>query len=341
MSNEMNDTLQIPVDIELREERNKRCIHILYHADTDGRYAGYVASKRFGEHKAQSQTCAVFYYEVQYGQPFPLDVMSLSKKDEIYILDFSYSRATLLEIGERVEHIVVLDHHKSAAKELKGIGEELSCWSYIVFDMSKSGALLAHEYFYPDAPVPYGLKLINDRDLWTKKYVESTHLESYIRAQTLPKLGHEWTGWGRIFDPDKVHQDDISDILKKGADYHFQEQKLLDKFANSKRHAIVRDHNGLKVCLYNCPGHLHSELAERFYTTLDVDYTLGWRVIDNGQTVLFNLRSNNGTDVSEIAKGISARLGGLSGGGHPAAAGATMSLFHGFGYIHALSLTTH
>ena len=69
----------------------------------------------------------------------------------VYILDFSFSRELLSSIEERAAKLVMLDHHKSAAEKLTGF----TCRCGVVhFDMHKSGARLAWEFFHPEQPVP-------------------------------------------------------------------------------------------------------------------------------------------------------------------------------------------
>ena len=65
---------------------------------------------------------------------------------------------------EDAESLLVIDHHKTAQKELCDIPKK-----YQIFNMNKSGAVLAWEYFFPDEEVPLLFLYIQDRDIWTKK----------------------------------------------------------------------------------------------------------------------------------------------------------------------------
>ena len=60
---------------------------------------------------------------------------------------------------EQAEALVVIDHHKSAVVELHDI-------SNTIFDMKKSGAMLAWEFFHPGKEAPKFIQYIQDRDLW-------------------------------------------------------------------------------------------------------------------------------------------------------------------------------
>ena len=87
------------------------------------------------------------YKAVQYNQPLALDMSTLGKSDEVYILDFSYSSDILDALYEKVGKLIVLDHHKTAAETLKGK-------PYAAFDMAKSGAGMSWDYFCTNDPRP-------------------------------------------------------------------------------------------------------------------------------------------------------------------------------------------
>ena len=85
----------------------------------------------------------------------------------VYILDFSFSEDILRAIEERAERLVLLDHHKSAAEKLTGF----ACRCGVVhFDMDKSGARLAWEFFHPEETLPDLVRYVEDRDLWNWQY---------------------------------------------------------------------------------------------------------------------------------------------------------------------------
>jgi oligoribonuclease NrnB/cAMP/cGMP phosphodiesterase (DHH superfamily) len=115
-------------------------IYVLYHRDTDGLFAAAAAYRTFGD--------TAKYISVQYGEKFPLEIKELSTEDMVYILDFSYKKDILDVVDQKVDKLLVLDHHKSAESELK------DC-EYAIFDMDKCGSTLAWEYFNPFLDMPY------------------------------------------------------------------------------------------------------------------------------------------------------------------------------------------
>jgi hypothetical protein len=88
----------------------------------------------------------------------------------VYVLDFAFEPELLAAIEARVSKLVVLDHHKSAAEKLTGY--QCRC-GVVHFDMNKSGARLAWEFFHPDKPVPGLIRYVEDRDIWKWEFPES------------------------------------------------------------------------------------------------------------------------------------------------------------------------
>lgn len=287
-------------------------VFVLHHADSDGRFAGYAAHRSLVLEKPVEDR-EVLFFEVQYGKPFPVDIDLLNSGDEMFILDFSYSREVLEKIAATGCKLVVLDHHKSAKEELAGL-------PYAIFDMTKSGALLAWEWFFPEHEVPMVCTLVNDRDLWAKKYPDSRHLEGYLRAM---RVGSDWEHWHKLTTQDSFLQTAIA----RGQVISEIEDSMINKVFKSDIHKIINfnfDQRSIVAAIYNCPGLLHSEVAEKYYTSLPIEMTVAWRVIGDG--VLFSLRSPGKVDCSAIAKQ-------HGGGGHAAAAGFKLSFAEGLLFV--------
>ena len=120
---------------------------VLYHDNcNDGFGAAYAAWKLLGN-RAEYIACS-------HGDP-PPDV----KGKKVVILDFSYSNQVTKKLIADAEDLWVIDHHKSAMVELHDI-------SSTHFDMTKSGAMLAWDFFHPGKESPKFIQYIQDRDLW-------------------------------------------------------------------------------------------------------------------------------------------------------------------------------
>ena len=98
---------------------------VWYHANcADGFGAAWSAWKILGD-RAE-------YHPVRHGDPMP----GYSPETRLAIVDFAYPREQLLDLKEKVEALIVLDHHRSAAEDLKGL-------DFAHFEMCKSGARMA------------------------------------------------------------------------------------------------------------------------------------------------------------------------------------------------------
>ena len=111
----------------------KKAICIYHHGCMDGFGAAWVVWKN---QKVLNQDVEIEYVSARYGdEPPPL----LAGK-HVIIVDFSYSRDALLEINEVAASMIVLDHHKTARANCEDL-------DFARFDMNKSGAIMAWEWF--------------------------------------------------------------------------------------------------------------------------------------------------------------------------------------------------
>lgn len=127
---------------------------IIYHCPcVDGFTAAWIAWKEFGDDAD--------YVPAQYK-----DNSEIPDVDNriVYILDFSYPEAIMREIADRAETVIVLDHHKTAEEELRPLLEEGIIEGE--FDMERSGAGMAWDWFNLDDPRPNIVDCVEDRDLW-------------------------------------------------------------------------------------------------------------------------------------------------------------------------------
>ncbi|MBW4598517.1 MAG: hypothetical protein KME29_02615 [Calothrix sp. FI2-JRJ7] len=123
---------------------------ILYHANCyDGFGSAYAAWKALGD-SAQ-------YIPVHTGECLAQLKVDIPFGSNVYIQDFAYSRAELLELSKRCS-LTVLDHHWTALNDLSGL-------SFAVLNLNKSGAMLAWEWWHPNEPVPELMYYLQDRDL--------------------------------------------------------------------------------------------------------------------------------------------------------------------------------
>jgi oligoribonuclease NrnB/cAMP/cGMP phosphodiesterase (DHH superfamily) len=218
---------------------------------------------------------------------------------DVVIVDFSWPRAALLEMKKKAKSLVVLDHHKTAEADLKGL-------DFCVFDMEKSGARLAWEFFSDDSKSPWLVDYAEDADLWRWALPYSREVKAYLHS--IP-----WTF--EAFDQLVIKKgDSISGVAplhlvdQGAAILRFKEQMI----EAAIRHATEIEMDGHKVMCANVSS---TELISDVGHRLAIDRPFSVTYFKKGNTTVYSLRSTpDGIDVSEVAKQ-------HGGGGHRNAAG--------------------
>ena len=152
---------------------------VFYHANcADGLLAAHIAYKFFeAESKTEGTSLALIdFVPIQYGNPLPYDISGL----DVYILDFSFPPQQMKEIIEKAMKVVWLDHHKSAIEAFTANSSMFSEYGQDEFEyhlsMEKSGAMLAFEYFFPEALViPLSVQFVDD-GIVTGKQIGRAHV---------------------------------------------------------------------------------------------------------------------------------------------------------------------
>ncbi len=279
----------------------KLCI---YHGNcADGFGAAWVVRKAFGDD--------VEFHAGVY-QDSPPEVADRN----VIMVDFSYKRDVLEEIAKTAHTITIIDHHKSAEEDLSiykrpthemrmdevqfrnYCGFESSYPIRAIFDLERSGARLAWDFYFPNEEPPQLINHIQDRDLWQFKLSGTREIQAAIFSYP-----YDFKMW------DELMKNDVDDLIYDGEVIerkHFKDIREFIKVA-----AYRMDIAGYDVPVLNAPyfwssdaGHIMGE-GEPFAACY-------WDTPDGR---VFSLRSaEDGLDVSEIAKQ-------FGGGGHKHAAG--------------------
>ena len=253
---------------------------VIYHADcTDGFGSAYSAWKQLGN-RAE-------YYPCKHGVK-PPNV----KGKNVVILDFSFDNKTTKKMIKDSNALLVIDHHKSAMVELHDI-------SNTHFDMTKSGAILAWEFFHPGKEPPKFIKYIQDRDLWTW---ELEYSKEFSAAFDMVPFEFE--------EFEKFEDDSVFDDACKRGSYILAYSKTVIKKVCDK--AAARKMDGKDVMVVNA-SHWMSEIGARLAP--DCDFAMIWYYDHDDREVKVSLRAfHDHVDVSEISKK-------FKGGGHRKAGG--------------------
>ena len=221
----------------------------------------------------------------------------------VYILDFSFAKDILRAIDERAAKLVMLDHHKSAAEALTGF----ACRCGVVhFDMKKSGARLAWEFFQPDTPLPDLVRFVEDRDIWVWQFEQSP---AFLAA--LDMESYDFARWAAIakFSPDQLQV-----FMARGQAMDEKFTKLATDMADDARPVVFNGHSGLMI---NAPSVFHSLLGD-ILAKKSGTFALMWNAHKSG-VIKVGLRSRSGFDCIPLASS-------MGGGGHAQACGFKMAV---------------
>lgn len=323
-------------------------VTVLYHADClDGFGAAYAAWCRFGD--------SASYRPMHHGEAWD---MSDIARHTVFILDFSFPPEMLERMAGIAAALIQIDHHASALQAWVGqlaSGEQRkldfdhpSQPLSIHFDLDKSGARLAWEYFHPDKPVPLTILHIEDLDMW-RFALPGTR--EYCRGLRL--LPFDFATWHALISatPDNKAPR-YAEMLTQGSAIEGFFQREVERLAGSNlrtparlrgepvdalqalRHGqrIVSDGDSAWLAVpglaINAPALFASELGNRL-AGQSGGVGLTWQLADDRE-IKVSLRSQGSAlDVSVIA----ARYGG---GGHPNAAGFRMPAARFFNEVLAM-----
>ena len=283
-------------------------IKVIYHANCpDGFCSAYLFWKHFNSEPGEWSQDTMEFIPMNYGQE--LDFTKFNKEDIVYLVDFSFKRPVLIELAERVKHIWVLDHHKTAYNELSSIPEGGNILVY--FNMDLSGAQLAYNYLKHDNPLinewndyPKLVSYVADRDLWKFELESSKEISMYIRSFDYDF--EEWRGIEyNIFNCFAQTVDQGRAILR------YQEQQI----KQAVNHAVDMTLQVPGMSTFIVPAvnttvnfsEVAGELAE------GREFGVAWFQRSDGK-FQYSLRSRGDFDVSKIAKA-------MGGGGHRNASG--------------------
>ena len=217
----------------------------------------------------------------------------------VFVVDFSYDRKTMLAMALNANSLLVLDHHKTSSDSLAHL-------SFAEFDMELSGAQMVwthvkevREYF--KSVVPWLVNYTADRDLWKWELNDSRAINAWLRSHPF-----DFESW------DMFHDSGLIIEMKQ------QGEAILRSQANTVQAKVDQSH---KIRVSGRNGYaanattLISETAGALGKLPMADFGLTWFEDGEGKRI-YSLRSDR-MDVSTLAKQ-------FGGGGHKSAAGFTL-----------------
>ena len=288
--------------------------HVIYHANClDGLTAAAVTYVAFGD--------VAGYHAMKYGDKLP----ELESGSIVYFVDFSLKLEELKELASRMHAVVVLDHHKTAQKELENVNELYELCSDIDdvaalpsgsllahFDMNKSGAGITYQFFCGlDRSLPIDnnmVRLVQDRDIWKWEFGEDTRkFNAYL--WTINKTPKAFAEIMRNSSSNTIMKQmlQFGEVLLEG------EKINIESLAKKPFEITI---NGIVGIAANA-AILQSEVCVKLLKD-NPQYSYACCMYAKGDNMHYSLRSEGDFDVSEIAKV-------FGGGGHRNAAGFTRS----------------
>lgn len=262
-----------------------KCFH---HNDLDGRCAAAIVRKAYP---------ACEFIEMDYAKA--LDVNTIEPGEMVYIVDFSFKPDVMSALCARTQgRVVWIDHHKTILENL--YAEFFSVPG--VRSTSQAACVLTWEFLFPQVPVPYGVRLIGDKDAWSFTDWRSDNFCIGIEAEDArPQSGF----WALVFQSEAQF---IVDSVERGGEIRRYREWFCERYCETNGFETeFEGHKAFAVGLYMFGSQAFGRRVEQYPLLIAFEF--------NGSKWVIGLYSKT-LDVSEIAKK-------QGGGGHKGAAGFT------------------
>jgi oligoribonuclease NrnB/cAMP/cGMP phosphodiesterase (DHH superfamily) len=284
----------MPLNLNASPDVNDPSPLVIYHGKCPDGFAAALAAWLYFAGKAE-------FVGLDHGDVKSVADLPTYAGRAVYILDFSFSEHILHAVEERAAKLVLLDHHLSAAEKLTGF----RCRCGVVhFDMNKSGARMAWEFFHPQRAVPDLIRWVEDRDIWVWQYPESV---GFLAALDMEPF--EFERWHEIANFDDQQ---MAAYIARGEAMNLKFVKLAEQLVENAQELVFNEVKGLMV---NAPSAFHSLVGD-LLCQKSGSYALMWTVDRNG-IVKCGLRSKPGFNCIPLAAS-------MGGGGHAQACGFKM-----------------
>ena len=234
---------------------------------------------------------------------------------DVLMVDFSFKRPVLEQMSKIARQVVILDHHKTARDDLAGYAPPATVADIgrlnpndpqsnvaVLFDMNRSGAQIAWDFFHPGERRPKLVDYVADRDLWQFNLPHSREIAALIFSYPYDFERWDWIASEMESSPDG--------LIAEGAAIERKHFKDIDELlAQTTRDMVI---GGQRVKVANLPYTMSSDAAGK----LAEGAPFGACYFDRTDARVFSLRSRGegAADVSEIAAS-------YGGGVHQNAAG--------------------
>lgn len=263
-----------------------------------------------------------------YSKELALEEIEAFRDRDIVLVDFCYKPTVMLTISQLARSVLILDHHKSAVEDILAIRNPVvdrskfgcqtwdnhrdnvvqdkletgTTYIYALFDMNRSGAGIAWDFFHPTKPRPLLIDYVEDRDLWRFRFHQSAAVHAACNCYPLT-----------LEERSALMTRPIAELIVEGQTILRYHEKLVAGVCEKARIETVL---GYDVPVVDLPV---IELVSDVGNKLAKGYKFAAMCCEmpNGDFVVSLRSDENGLDVSTLAKT-------MGGGGHKNAAGYTL-----------------
>lgn len=322
---------------------------VLHHNDADGRCAAAIVHAWVGvkgplglihmEPNEPPVLSGVSFIEMDYAKAIPFDI--IRPDEQVWIVDFSLKLEDMDRLLAITKDVTWIDHHKTAIEKYEnyphriagyrrdGVAGCVLTWQYVHWFSSRgSRSMLVDEdsipFMDPSAriaiPVPRGVLMIGDYDVWAHKIPGSTEFYEGMKLRDQTPGSQDWwqvlTGEaeGCYGDGRPLPTRDVcGPIMEAGR----TAIKYRDNYCASmnKSYGFASEIDGVKCWVCNIYAFGSMGFAERMK-----EFPVCAACVFDGKKWTISLYSDLGTDVSVICKA-------HGGGGHKGAAGFVSAVF--------------
>ncbi|CAA7013856.1 unnamed protein product [Microthlaspi erraticum] len=258
-------------------------VAVLYHYPChDGVFAALAAHLYLSAKSIPS----LFFPNTVYS-PITINQLPLQEISHLYLLDFTGPPGFVHQVSPKLEHVVILDHHKTAIETL---GDDVSSNVTKVLDVERSGATIAYDYFTQ--------KLIEEEE---ESCSSREVMNDFKRMRRVFEYIEDADIWKWKLPESKAFH---SGILDLGIEYDYNKNQSLFEELLSLDHESVINRGRESLCRKR---KLIQEALEKSYEiVLGGEEEFGRCLAVNGDEIA-ELRSELGNQLAEKSKNLKLR----------------------------------
>ena len=269
----------------------------IYHiADHDGKGSAAVVKSVYPDMELMG---------LNHDMEIPYD--EILKHDKVVVCDISLPVDFMFELSQKID-FVWIDHHVSVIEQYEKMLAEKGCEPIKgIRKVGTAAIILTWEYFYPERPLPLGIKLLGLNDVFD------------LRDKRVRAFEYAMQALGVNRPTDKVWHELIEDTMD--IDAMVEKGKAILSYIRNRNFRLARaeafesEYEGLRcICANIAQG--YSEFYDSLDNIKDYDMMVNFFMNKKNRWNLSFYTAKDNVDVSKI-------VAEFGGGGHQKAAGAS------------------